>query len=64
VLPAAQVVPPVHPCPPHCPYLATIGPVGAAVVGVEGAVVVCAGVDGVVGEEPPPVPGEESWPDH
>jgi len=29
VLPAAQTVPPVHPCPPHCPYFGTTAPVAA-----------------------------------
>jgi len=29
VLPAAQIVDPVHPAPPHCPYLGTVAPVGA-----------------------------------
>ena len=32
VLPTAHCVPPVQPCPPHCPYFATTGPVDAAVV--------------------------------
>ena len=38
VLPAAQAVPPVHPTPPHCPYLGIAGPAGAADV-VVGALV-------------------------
>lgn len=54
VLPDAQTVPPVHPFPPHCPYLATVGPAGGAelvVVGVAAAVV--GGDDAtVVGDDP------------
>ena len=35
VLPAAQTVPPVHPEPPHCPYFATVVPVGVATAEVD-----------------------------
>ena len=41
VEPDSQVVPPVHPVPPHCPYLATVvPPVATLVVAVPADVVV------------------------
>ena len=32
--PVAQTVAPVHPCPPHCPYLGTVPPETGEVVGI------------------------------
>jgi len=37
VLPATQTVPPVHPCPPHCPHFGTVT-TGTLGVGVAAAV--------------------------
>lgn len=61
VLPATQAVGPLYPIPPHCPYLATVPPVGGVVgweVGVTTAVEVGDGWVGSVGcgSEPPDPP--------
>ncbi len=48
VEPAAQVVLPVYPIPPHCPHTGT-DPPGGAVVVVTGPVVVCVVVVVVIG---------------
>lgn len=67
----AQVVQPVHVCPPHCPYFATVHPLPPpAVVVVALLEVVVVVVDvlnvvelaAVVDEEPPPTPGVYSVP--
>jgi hypothetical protein len=50
VLPDTQQVAPVHPVPPHCPYLAAQEPPDAALVLVDGAAEVFVDVTSVVDE--------------
>lgn len=55
VVPATQTVEPAYPSPPHCPYFATVGPLGTLVAVGAGAV-----ATGVVGSGlDPPLPPDD-----